>query len=111
MITKIFSTARGAELRSRLWDNVRHFADLLSLASPVSAIVPLHVGDEAAALRVAQTLSQRGISLPAIRFPTVPLGKARLRVTLSARHTAAQLSGFAAALAEVLSAETAPRHE
>ncbi len=56
-----------------------------------TAIQPLILGSNATALRVAAELRQRGFWVPAIRPPTVPLGTARLRITLSAAHTHAQV--------------------
>jgi len=70
----------GAHRRDRLWENVR----ALGAQSP---IYPVIVGDEAAAVALAQTLAERGFFVPAIRYPTVPKGRARLRVTVSAAHT------------------------
>lgn len=52
-----------------------------------SPIVPILVGDEAAALRCADSLLEQGLLVPAIRPPTVPAGTSRLRVALSAAHT------------------------
>jgi 8-amino-7-oxononanoate synthase len=61
-------------------------------------IQPLVVGSNAAALRVMQALWQRGIWVPAIRPPTVPAGTARLRITLSALHTTADIDRLIQAL-------------
>ena len=52
-----------------------------------SPIVPILVGDEAAALQCADSLLEQGLLVPAIRPPTVPAGTSRLRVALSAAHT------------------------
>ncbi|WP_188568016.1 8-amino-7-oxononanoate synthase [Undibacterium terreum] len=57
------------------------------LMPSATAIQPLLIGDNAEALRAAASLYQQGLWVPAIRPPTVPLGTARLRVTLSAAHT------------------------
>ena len=51
-----------------------------------TAIQPVQIGDNAEALRVAASLRDAGVLVPAIRPPTVPRGTARLRVSLSARH-------------------------
>jgi 8-amino-7-oxononanoate synthase len=51
-----------------------------------TAIQPLLIGDNAAALAVMAGLRKRGLWVPAIRPPTVPAGTARLRITLSAAH-------------------------
>jgi len=60
-----------------------------------SAIVPIHIGDEREAVSAAALLRTRGIVLPAIRYPTVKRGEARLRAALMATHTHDQLA-FAA---------------
>lgn len=74
-------SAEGARRRDKLWTNVR----ALGAQSPIHPVI---VGDETAAVEVARKLYERGIFVPAIRYPTVPRGKARLRVTVSAEHTA-----------------------
>ena len=63
----------------------------LPLLASNSAIQPLPVGDAAAALALSERLQQRGLLISAIRPPTVPAGTSRLRITLSAAHTDAQL--------------------
>jgi 8-amino-7-oxononanoate synthase len=63
-----------------------------------TAIQPVIIGSNDEALRVAAGLHQRGLWVPAIRPPTVALGTARLRVTLSATHTQEQVARLAAAL-------------
>ena len=50
-------------------------------------IVPVILGDPAAALRAAAFLQDRGLFVPAIRPPTVPPNSARLRISLMATHT------------------------
>ena len=51
-----------------------------------AAIVPLILGDESQALETAAKLRKQNIFVPAIRFPTVARGTARLRITLTAVH-------------------------
>jgi 8-amino-7-oxononanoate synthase len=70
---------------------------------PVSAtpIQPVLIGDNDAALAAAAALRMRGLWVPAIRPPTVPAGTARLRVSLSAAHTAGQLAQLIGALHEI----------
>ena len=58
----------------------------LTLAHSDSAIQPLIVGDNHKALQLAQTLRQQGYWVTAIRPPTVPVGTARLRITLTQAH-------------------------
>ncbi len=63
-------------------------------------IQPVLIGDSARALRLSALLRERGILVGAIRPPTVPAGSARLRITLSAAHSEAQLERLLQALAE-----------
>ena len=57
-----------------------------------TAIIPIIIGDEKSALQVADELLANGVLAPAIRYPTVAKGTARLRVALMATHTEAELS-------------------
>jgi 8-amino-7-oxononanoate synthase len=81
----------------------------LSLLDSHTPIQPLPIGDNARTLAVAQALRARGYWVGAIRPPTVPLGQARLRITLSAAHAPEHVEGLLAALTQVL-AETADVH-
>ncbi|WP_068824631.1 8-amino-7-oxononanoate synthase [Pseudomonas sp. BMS12] len=72
----------------------------LSLMDSPTPIQPILVGDSARALQLSALLKARGLLVGAIRPPTVPAGSARLRVTLSATHSEAQLERLLAALAE-----------
>jgi 8-amino-7-oxononanoate synthase len=56
------------------------------------------LGDEERALEAAAALLERGLLVPAIRPPTVPKGSSRLRVTLSAAHTDADVGALVSAL-------------
>ena len=67
-----------------------------------SPIIPFVIGDEGATLAAAAGLLARGVLVPAIRPPTVAPGTSRLRVTLSAAHTDAEVARLQDALAEVL---------
>lgn len=65
-----------------------------------TAIQPLVIGSNDAALAVMAALRERGLWVPAIRPPTVPAGTARLRIALSAAHTRADVDDLLAALRE-----------
>jgi 8-amino-7-oxononanoate synthase len=73
----------------------------LPLMDSNTPIQPLLLGDNAAALAAAAALEQKGFLVGAIRPPTVPEGRARLRITLSAAHSEAQVDALLAALGEV----------
>lgn len=82
---------QGDELRARLQDNIHRFRQgagqlSLSLMGSDTAIQPLLVGDNQRTLTLAQCLRERGLWVSAIRPPTVPPGRARLRITLTAAH-------------------------
>jgi 8-amino-7-oxononanoate synthase len=86
----------GAAALARLRENLRHLQSALPARfrpepEPAGAIFPLILGGERLAVAAARWLRHRGILAPAIRYPTVPRGQARLRVTLSAAHTPAQI--------------------
>ncbi|MBI4741140.1 MAG: 8-amino-7-oxononanoate synthase [Betaproteobacteria bacterium] len=63
-----------------------------------TAIQPVMVGDNFEVLRIAEALYQQGLWVPAIRPPTVAKGTARLRVSLTAAHSAAQVEKLVDAL-------------
>ena len=97
--------------RTQLHANIRRLREgAVQLGIPLSdsqtAIQPLIVGDEARALSLSKFLYERGIWVAAIRPPTVPKGTSRLRITLSAAHTEAQIDQILAVLDEGLRAET-----
>ncbi|MBI3880228.1 MAG: aminotransferase class I/II-fold pyridoxal phosphate-dependent enzyme [Verrucomicrobia bacterium] len=101
---KLIQSAEGADRCVRLWSLVDLLkSELINAGWPPSGavrspIVPLIVGEAAAAVSLAGKLRERGFFVPAIRYPTVARGAARLRVTVSADHTAADLAALAAAL-------------
>jgi 8-amino-7-oxononanoate synthase len=72
--------AEGRSLRARLRENISQIAD-----SP-TPIIPRILGTNEAALSASTALADAGFMVPAIRFPTVPRGTARLRISLSAAH-------------------------
>ncbi len=74
----------------------RHGLDLMASETPIQ---PLLCGDDHRAMAMSRALEQAGWLVGAIRPPTVPEGKARLRVTLSALHTPEQVRGLVEAIA------------
>ncbi|NDJ58387.1 8-amino-7-oxononanoate synthase [Enterobacteriaceae bacterium 4M9] len=88
---EVIASDEGEALRARLCAHIQRFrrgaAGLpLQLTDSSTAIQPLIVGDNAAALSLAHRLRESGFWVNAIRPPTVPPGTARLRLTLSAAH-------------------------
>lgn len=90
---EVITSSRGEALRNRLWSNISRLAELLG-KNPCSAIMPVILGTNEAALNASLALLETGYLAPAIRFPTVPRGSARLRITLSAEHTAESIEGL-----------------
>ena len=76
--------------RERLWANAQQLATALGEDTP-SPIVPVILGTEKKALAASASLLEKGLHVPAIRPPTVPEGACRLRVALSASHTAEEV--------------------
>jgi len=92
--------------RDRLAARIARFrAGAAQLGLPVmasaTAIQPLLLGSADAAMAAARRLEAAGFLVVAIRPPTVPQGAARLRITLSAAHSEAQVDGLLEALATV----------
>jgi 8-amino-7-oxononanoate synthase len=75
----------------------------LALMDSPTPIQPILIGGSDSALRVAERLRDLGVMVGAIRPPTVPAGSARLRVTLTAAHTEAQVDRLLDALADAMS--------
>lgn len=93
--------ARRANLFARIAQLRDGLADLpWSLLPSPTAIQPLIVGENEAALALSQALWERALWVPAIRPPTVPKGMARLRISVSAAHTAGDIKQLIAALKE-----------
>ena len=90
--------------REKLAELTAHFRERagklgLELLASGTPIQPVMCGDDRRALAMAQALEQQGYWVAAIRPPTVPEGRARLRVTFSALHTREQVDGLIEALA------------
>ncbi len=105
---RIARSSEGDERRQRLLANARRVAEAatnmglalstMDLSAP-GPIVPIVLGDADRALTVAAALLGAGIYVKAIRPPTVPAGACRLRITVCASHTAADIDLLIAALA------------
>ncbi|MBV8210928.1 MAG: glycine C-acetyltransferase [Burkholderiaceae bacterium] len=96
----------GAGLRARLQANAERFRTAMAAAGFALAggdhpIVPVMLGDAAVAGTMAQRLLDRGIYVIGFSFPVVPKGKARIRVQMSAAHTAEQIDRAVAAFTAV----------
>lgn len=70
-------------------------------------IVPVLLGENERALKVAQSVERRGYDVRAIRPPSVALGTARLRISVHADHTEAEVDGLASAIIEALAGDRA----
>ena len=86
------------ELTARFRERARAVG--LVLLDSDTPIQPVICGTDTRALSMAATLERAGYWVAAIRPPTVPEGRARLRVTLSALHTVAEVDGLVAAIAQ-----------
>ncbi|WP_375501242.1 glycine C-acetyltransferase [uncultured Jatrophihabitans sp.] len=94
--------AHGAQLREHLRDNAALFRRLMTdagfdLLPGEHAIVPVMFGDAAVAGRVADAMLEHGVYVIAFSYPVVPQGKARIRVQLSAAHSAEDVEACVAA--------------
>ena len=94
------SSPEGEKRRRLLWRNIDILAEELQVR-PGSAIVPWIIGDEQVTLAAARSLQDEGFFVPAIRYPTVAKGSARLRVTVSAAHEEAELRSLGAAIKRI----------
>jgi 8-amino-7-oxononanoate synthase len=93
---------RRAHLHKLVFQLRAGMADLpWRLMQSATAIQPLLIGENQAALELSMKLRERGIWVAAIRPPTVPAGTARLRITLSAAHSAADVSRLLEILHEI----------
>ena len=93
---RLVRSPEGRALQGRLRAHVQRVG-----AGNPSPIVPVVLGDEGRALAASRQLLERGLLVPAVRPPTVPAHTSRLRVTLSAAHTDAQVEALVAALGQL----------
>ena len=103
LIEAVKLIAAADDGRAKLMQRIRQLREGLAgsrwhLLHSDTAIQPIIIGDNAEAVRIAEALLERGLWVPAIRPPTVPKGTARLRVTLSATHTADHVAALLDAL-------------
>jgi len=90
------SIAKKGILQRRLFNNIRFLQNGLrkigyNIGNSSSQIIPIHIGSENLAVKFADKLLQKGIFVHPMRFPTVKMGCAVLRLSLSASHTKEQL--------------------
>jgi len=100
---ELVQSVEGEMLQTRLWANVDRLKNgLIKLGwkLPVvrSAILPLMVRAEGDAMALSQRLCGAGFWVPAVRYPTVSRGEARLRITVSAAHADEDIEAFLEAL-------------
>jgi 7-keto-8-aminopelargonate synthetase-like enzyme len=93
---RLVASENGDERRRQLWQRVSELR-----AEAASPILPIVIGRADAAMDAAESLSRRGFLVPAIRYPSVARGKARLRVTMSAAHIAEEAHSLKRALHEL----------
>jgi 8-amino-7-oxononanoate synthase len=93
----IIRSPEGEALRHTLHKNITQFQS----AAPSSQLGPIQSilrGSNSSATAASEYLQQQGLTVPAIRTPTVPEGTARLRISLSARHTSYDIQKLTSAL-------------
>jgi glycine C-acetyltransferase len=102
----ILDSGEGEKLVKKLWKNTKTFKRELKkrgfrFEASETPIVPIHVGDAVKAFEFSKKLFEAGVFAPAVGYPTVAEGKARLRAMVSAGHKKEQLVKAAEILAEV----------
>jgi len=106
---RFIQSNEGQQRCRRLWERVAQCRagilpapDRLEAGPALSAILPVIIGDETRAVATSAALRERDIFVPAIRYPTVARGAARLRVTVTATHTTEEINLLATALNEIV---------
>src|ERR1700722_321415 len=102
----LLDSPEGERLVKKLWANTKFFKKELKkrgfqFKTSETPIVPIHVGDGAKAYEFSRKLFDAGVFAPAVAYPTVAEGKARLRAMVSAAHKRQHLLRAADILAEV----------
>ena len=105
----ILDSAKGEKLIKKLWKNTKTFKRELKkhgfqFKVSETPIVPIHVGEAAKAFEFSKKLFEAGVFAPAVGYPTVAEGKARIRAIVSAGHKKEQLVKAADVMAEVAKA-------
>jgi glycine C-acetyltransferase len=82
----------STELVDRLWENTRYFKEKMQvlgfdIGQSVTPITPVMLKEEELTQKFSRRLFEEGVFATAIAYPTVPLGKARIRVMISATHS------------------------
>jgi 8-amino-7-oxononanoate synthase len=103
LLTSVALIAAGDDLRAHLQVLMATLTQHLQLKKwrllpSITAIQPLIVGSNHAAVGLSKHLQKSGLLVPAIRPPTVPVGTARLRISLSAAHSVADVIKLAQAI-------------
>ena len=102
---EILGAEEGRGLLHSLRENIRNLGTSLGLPEASSAIIPIIIGEEAAAMTASGRLLDSGFLVPAIRFPTVSRGAARLRVTVSAAHSARDIADLVEVLKPLIASQ------
>lgn len=102
----VYIIREEAQLREKLWNNINYFTSEVKnmgydIGPTNSAIIPVHVGEIQKTYQLASALQQRGILVMPVIYPVVPKNKARIRLSLCALHSKAQLDKTLRALNEL----------
>lgn len=86
----------STEYTDRLWENAKYFKAKMgklgyNIGHSETPITPVIIGDEAKTMEFSRNLLEKGVFVSGIVFPTVPKGKGRVRVMVTAGHTKEQL--------------------
>jgi 7-keto-8-aminopelargonate synthetase-like enzyme len=100
---RFVQSREGEVRRAQLWQQVDTAKNAVinsgrALPPVQSPILPLVIGDESDAINAAAALREQGVFIPAIRYPTVAKGEARLRLTVTAAHSGADIAELQRAL-------------
>ena len=89
---------RDRSFRDQLFSNIGYLKELITatdipfLSDFSTPIIPIIVGDEMKTIQLSKELYKNGFFIPAVTWPAVPKGKARLRVTIMNQHTREQIN-------------------